>query len=424
LPLGPDSLVAVEWTSLYPHWVILLAFETLGIVTATFSSEERIYSEPLLARANRVLSAQAIAPEWFAEFVSPADKAMATDAVFEPQQPLRIIQSSGTTGSVKMMTVTAAAQEYRVRQHLDRMSLDENARLYVDMALNVASLHNIATACLRIGGTCVWDKSCGYAEAVQRHRITHSAHITMALIHAVEQIPPETTKPDLLEIVAYGGRIPSDIRERALQHIATAVIEGYGANEAGAILNIDPEGMGTVLPGVTAETIDENSEPVIGKPGTVRIKSDCMVDGYVDDPEATAEKFKGGWFYPGDTGLMPEPGKLRIIGRSDELLNVQGLKMDPSRIERRLADIDGVSEACVTGLPIDNGNLICISLVLAPGIRLQDIQETIFAVMPDTITSAKIFRLDSLPKTGTGKVQRQRVNDIIREKLSLEEKPS
>ncbi len=92
----------------------------------------------------------------------------------------------------------------------------------------------------------------------------------------------------------------------------------------------------------------------VGEVGEVRVRNGYMVDGYVDDPVSTARAFREGWFYPGDLGRWEADGALRIIGRVDQIINLDGTKIDPAEIEQLLQTVDGVHSAAVFLDPSEN----------------------------------------------------------------------
>lgn len=289
-----------------------------------------------------------------------------------------------------------------------------DSRLLIDSAFGIGTSHSIATAALRVGARCVWGTTQRLDQTVNTHELTHSAHVTMAFVHAAKHVPENFRNPHPLTAVAYGGRLPRPVFERARNGIASPVIEGYGSNESGAVSNIDADGMGTLLPGVIADTLDEDGNVIFGAPGELRLKSDCMADGYLDDPGATAEKFIDGWFHPGDVGLMPDAVHLQILGRSDDLTNLHGVKIRPEGIEAGLNAIDGIEEVCVTTLSMAGGApLVCVSLVLSAGKSLTALKDAIGAALPPVLTEAKFFRLDELPKTATDKFRRKALNQHL-----------
>jgi acyl-coenzyme A synthetase/AMP-(fatty) acid ligase len=70
-----------------------------------------------------------------------------------------------------------------------------------------------------------------------------------------------------------------------------------------------------------------------------------MASGYYSTDSGADESFKAGWFYPGDLGWLRDDGGLVLRGRTADLLNIGGLKLNPNVIDRYLVSIDGVRDA-------------------------------------------------------------------------------
>ena len=70
-----------------------------------------------------------------------------------------------------------------------------------------------------------------------------------------------------------------------------------------------------------------------GEAGRIRVKTDRMVQGYLDDPGATERMFKDGWFFAQDLGILQSDHRLQVIGRSDDVLNISGHKISPDEVE-------------------------------------------------------------------------------------------
>ena len=156
--------------------------------------------------------------------------------------------------------------------------------------------------------------------------------------------------------------------------------------------------------------IDEHDIPVpMGQSGRLKIKTNSMADGYLGDPELSARAFRDGWFYSDDLGIMVEAGRLKLLGRADEILVIGGLKQPPREIEDAIVRWRLAREAGVTSLGNPNGtDELCIALVLDPSIGL-DVAK---ARIADEILqgafgpTVHFISVDSLPRTDTGKIQR------------------
>ncbi|OLT20045.1 long-chain fatty acid--CoA ligase [Ornithinimicrobium sp. CNJ-824] len=129
--------------------------------------------------------------------------------------------------------------------------------------------------------------------------------------------------------------------------IGVLVLEGYGLTETTAPATVNTPDMiriGTVgrpFPGVSVRIADD---------GEVQVKGVNVMRGYHDDPEATAEVLRDGWFRTGDLGELDQDGFLRITGRTKELLVTAGGKnVSPGPLEDRLRAFPLVSQCMVVG---------------------------------------------------------------------------
>mgnify|MGYP003353367339 CR=1 FL=1 len=62
------------------------------------------------------------------------------------------------------------------------------------------------------------------------------------------------------------------------------------------------------------------------------MRTPIVMQGYFRDPEQTKAAFRDGWFYPGDLGTLTDDGRLRLAGRSSEIVNAGGVKVDPATL--------------------------------------------------------------------------------------------
>ena len=160
------------------------------------------------------------------------------------------------------------------------------------------------------------------------HAVTHITLLPLHLKRLLEDLPKDFAKPPNLMVGSFGAVISETLRARAVARLATVYCSDYGCNEAGIIClapSSSGDRFGIVWPRVRVEVVDERDEPLpSGHAGRIRVKTECMVDGDLDDPEATARMFRDGWFYPGDLGVLDGPRRLHVLGRGDEPPNIGG----------------------------------------------------------------------------------------------------
>ncbi len=129
-------------------------------------------------------------------------------------------------------------------------------------------------------------------------------------------------------------------------------LQGYGLTECSPLLagngdfHFNPESTGLAIPGVELKIDNSNEEGI----GEIIAKGDNIMLGYFNDPEATAEVLRDGWFHTGDLGYMDENGDLYIKGRiKNVIVTENGKNIYPEELETRLSEFPEIGEVLVFG---------------------------------------------------------------------------
>lgn len=152
-----------------------------------------------------------------------------------------------------------------------------------------------------------------------------------------------------------------------------------------------------------------------GEIGEITLTGPLIMDGYLGDPEKTAQTIRDGRLHTGDLGRMDEQGRLFITGRASELIISGGFNVFPSEVEAALLATGAVGDACVFGAQdLDWGERV-EAAVTAPGGGRVDI-DALRAAVRDRLgpvkTPKRIHVLDALPRNGLGKLMR---TDLVRQ---------
>ena len=137
-----------------------------------------------------------------------------------------------------------------------------------------------------------------------------------------------------------------------------------------------------------------------------------MMLEYWNNPDATAEKFRGDWMLTGDRGVM-EDGHLRFVGREDDVITSAGYRIGPGEIEDCLLTHPSVATAGVVGKPDElRTEIVKAYIVLKPGIEPslsteQEIVNYVKSRLSGHNYPREIAFVDALPMTVTGKVIRK-----------------
>ncbi len=198
--------------------------------------------------------------------------------------------------------------------------------------------------------------------------------------------------------------------------LGVSLRNGYGLTEAAPVVAITGPGdlpsagsVGRPIPGVEVELRDADgsvSEP--GDPGRVFVRGPNLFSGYwsgggggVGGPDA------GGWFATGDLAVQDDSGALCLVGRSAELVVVNGFNVYPAEVEAVLAAEPGVAEVAVIGVPDDRaGEAVQAYVVPVAGadLRPDELLEAASRSLARFKLPARITVVDALPHTVTGKI--------------------
>jgi acyl-CoA synthetase (AMP-forming)/AMP-acid ligase II len=198
-----------------------------------------------------------------------------------------------------------------------------------------------------------------------------------------------------------------------------SVLTGYGLTEA-PVVTICRHGdscarvalsCGAPLPGVEVKCVAEDGHSVgPGESGEVLVHGPCVMRGYFDDLQATAQAIDSdGWLHTGDIGAMDADGYLRITDRKKDLFICGGFNCYPAEIEKIMSTHPAIAQVAVIGVPDERlGEVGKAFVVLRPEARwdLASLTSWCRDNMANYKVPRQIVRVDALPTTASGKVQK------------------
>jgi D-alanine-D-alanine ligase-like ATP-grasp enzyme len=169
-------------------------------------------------------------------------------------------------------------------------------------------------------------------------------------------------------------------------------------------------------PGFELQVVDAKDRPLpAGEAGLVRIRSATGIDGYLNDPIATAEAFRDGWFYPGDLGRLAAGGQLIHLGRADDLMIMNGINIYPAEIEQTLLIHPAVRDAAAMPIRHPVHQDVPVAVVsLHPGADAA--AQDLLRFVHDRIGAHalhQIFILEEIPRNEQGKPRRDDIRAQI-----------
>jgi fatty-acyl-CoA synthase len=314
-------------------------------------------------------------PEWAAEVAAHADApVVARDA--DPSDLFMLIYTSGTSGDPKAVKCSQGKVAIAGGTMAQRFSLGPGDVCYVSMPLfhsnAVLAGWSVALAC---GGSLALRRKFSASQFlpdVRRYGATYANYVgkPMSYVLAQPERPDDTDNP--LRAVYGNEGAPADV-ERFAKRFDTVVMDGFGSTEGGIAIASTPDtppgSLGPLPPGTEIVDVDTGEPCPPGVTGELVNASDAgRFEGYYNDPDADADRMRGGVYHSGDLAYRDENGYAYFAGRLGDWMRVDGENLGSAPIERVLLRHPDVVEVAVYGIPAsDVGDQVMAALTLATG---------------------------------------------------------
>ncbi|WP_158602005.1 class I adenylate-forming enzyme family protein [Pararobbsia silviterrae] len=341
-----------------------------------------------------------------------------------PDDPFRIVLSSGTTGEPKGVLYGHRYMLDRTRHSMQSFHVDARSRLLpMDLNFTIGFVYAIGT--LLEGGSVVLGPVTTPPDMVQQVRLLGVTHWLLSPIMA-EQIGALMTDDDIhfpsVEHLRMTGAKPGQkLLDMLFRRFTPNVFEHYGLTEIGALsiatpelLRRAPDSAGRIDASMTVEVVGADDQPLpAGSVGSLRVKAPFMIDGYLGELDKATSRFRNGWYYTGDFAHIDAEGLLFVAGREDNVINIGGSKFAPWDIEHVLQSHPLVREAIVFALPQSDGlPVLAAALAVSNDVSIDELHVWARSRLGPR-TPARLFVVDALPRTITGKVQRERIGALL-----------
>lgn len=492
-------LVAVACTEPLHHWLLLMGLSRLGIASASLppraegtaaaafetlapdlmiealdEGETALFPDDFLnghdlkegGPKEGGVEKLALNAAWFRRVLAgaPPVPTMQEESPDAPDALCRVALASGTRADPQPIGLTGAGVQAGMLRllWLDAVT-DRNAsgkRPTLISTIHPASLSGFLAVCSALGaGASVRfpDPSrtgLAFAGSGPLLAILSPAHLGIVL----DELPPRHAPRADLHLIVGGGLTSARLLERCYERLTPNVRLVYATDETGPVAEIEAcrrgegqrgeENLGQLLPGAQAQIVREDGAlAALGETGEIRLRVTGGVNAYLPRlwarggsaasySAATAQRFKQGWFYPGDRGYLAlaetpdENGTLELhfCGRTDDLVSLGGEKIDLAFLDRALARIDGIKEvACFVYQ--DTAGLVRLGCAAvrhssgkltggtAPVLKaLSERMRTLYPGLPPL----PVFWADALPRDELGEPNRDRLAESVRDRIPAE----
>ena len=195
------------------------------------------------------------------------------------------------------------------------------------------------------------------------------------------------------------------------------VFSAYGLTESCGVVTLCQRGddfetiattCGRKLPGTELRTVDEDGQDVApGAEGEIWVRGFNVMQGYLDDPAATAEAITpDGWLKTGDIGIQDARGYVKITDRKKDMVIVGGFNCYPAEIEKTLLQHPAITDVAVLGKPDERLGEVTHAFIVSGGLTESDVNTWAREHMANFKVPRGVTFMDSLPRNASGKVQK------------------
>lgn len=324
-----------------------------------------------------------------------------------PKDPALLPFTSGTTGTPKAAMLShgnllASAEAVRLGWHWDATDV-------LILCLPLFHIHGLGVGVngtLLTGAAMILQRGFD-PEAVLAACTDATMFFGVPTMYARLADAPGVDRLGTLRLCVSGsGPLSPDLHERIRERTGQVVLERYGMTETVMLVSNPHDGerrpgtVGLPLPGVDVRLDPSTAE--------ILVKGPNVFDGYLDQPEATADSFTDdGYFRTGDIGELDDAGYLRIVGRAKELIISGGYNVYPREVEDVLRAHPSVVDAAVVGTPSEEwGEVVTAYVQATDDFDADELLAFAAGQLAPYKKPRQVHRIDAVPRNRLGKIQR------------------
>lgn len=343
-----------------------------------------------------------------------------------------ILYTSGTTGKPKGCVHTHETIMYTLYGAVKWENMnDDSIALSTAPMFHVTGMQHSLNSIIFVGGTLVIMRRWNPENAgllIEKYKCTHWANVpTMVVDLLASKKNNETDLSSLSNIFGGGASMPEAVAQQLFDRCGIHYMEGYGMTEAMSQTHMNPAGnlrkqcLGIPTFNTKSMVINpDNLKPLEpNNSGEIIISCPQLMKSYWNNKEATDQAFitidNEKYFRSGDLGYMDKDGFFYIADRLKRMINSAGFKVWPAEVEGILYKNKNIKEVAIISSPDQRkGEIVMAAIVLKDGI--QSSAEEIISWSRENMSAYKIPRkisfMNSLPRSGSGKIQWRELQDL------------
>ena len=334
-------------------------------------------------------------------------------APYQPRSKTSICRfTSGTTGKPKCIEFSGQAVESAARNWVEGTGMRRADRTLCLAALSNGLAFNTSLLATFVAGAELHlFKGLPLTKSVARW-IAENAITRLVAFPTLYRnfVAPggtqEASLASLKHAISAGAPLWPDVREEFRLRFGLDISDYYGIAETGpCTFERDPDyhtGLGQPLPGVELRIDSASEEQTIGE---ILVRTESMASGYLNHPGLFEERIDAeGFYHSGDQGRIDD-GRLHLVGRTQDHINVAGRKIDPVEVASVVLDLDSVTDA-VAFPDEDLHRETMVHLVVVPAdpeLKKNTLIKACRSRLASYKIPGRISFVDAIPRTGIGK---------------------
>jgi len=350
------------------------------------------------------------------------------------EDPALILFTSGSTGHPKGVVHSQAGVFQAIDQSRQLFDFQAADVVLVGKAISHAGgLQTQMLPALLAGSEVILAAKPSPTQAVEmiaQFGVTEYGMLASDLLDFIEYLEQgEHDLPSLTNAIGSGDSVPADLHHRFRDLLGWEVMEGSGMTEVGCYYSANPRygkrkwgSLGVPTPGTKLRILHADGRDCeVDQHGEIVVQMPSATIGYWNDPTATQDLFRDGWLHTGDLGYQDADGYVWFVGRKKLMIIRRGSNIAPAEVENVLDEHPLVHASIVVGVSDPHDGQVPVACVALVDEAEDDSETAIRDFVQQHLAAYKnpvdYLFLDELPRTGTGKFDRHKLQTMAQERL-------